>query len=79
MLHLLAADAAENGATVIAQVRTEKPHVWLQCMVALCPRQLSIERTSQLGELSDEELELLQEHLTATRAKLVRQLGPEKS
>jgi hypothetical protein len=74
MLQLLAADAAENGAAVIAQVRKEKPHVWLQCMCALLPRQVSIEKLSPLGELTDEELRLCDELLTATHARTVREL-----
>ena len=74
MLQLLAADVAENGAEVIAQVRKEKPSVWLQCVCSLLPKQLSIEKLSPLADISDEELQLLEEHLAAARAKLVREL-----
>lgn len=68
MLTLLAADAAENGAAVIAEVRKTKPHVWLQCLVSLLPRQLQVEKFSPFSDLSDEELATLEEYLRSARA-----------
>jgi hypothetical protein len=79
MLQLLAADAAENGAAVIAEVRKTKPTVWLQVICSLLPKQLHVERSSPFADLTDEELAALQEMLAASRAKLVSQLEPEKS
>jgi hypothetical protein len=78
MLALLAADAAENGAEVIARVRREKPHVWLQCMVALLPRQLHVERRD-LSELTDSELEQLERLLARERAKTIDALAEKTS
>src|SRR5262245_59308245 len=73
MLALLQADAAEHGAEVIARVRKEDPSTWLRCMVSLLPKQLQVERHA-LADLSDQELELLEQHLASTRAKLVREI-----
>ena len=73
-LAALGADFAEHGAAVIEEVRKTKPHVYLQVVASLLPRQLHVERTSVLGELSDEELQLLEEHLAAVRARTVREL-----
>jgi hypothetical protein len=47
------------------------------------PRQLSVEKISPLGELTDEEIAMMEELLTASRAKLVQQsngaaIEPEK-
>jgi hypothetical protein len=74
MLQLLAADAQANGAAVIARVREEDPSTWLRCMCSLMPRQLMVEKASQLGHLDDDELAMLEEHLAAARAKLVKQI-----
>jgi hypothetical protein len=48
---------------------------YLSIVASLMPRQLNVERTSPLGELSDEELQLLGEDLAASRAKLVQKLN----
>ena len=50
----------------------------LSILASLCPKELHVERRSPFSELSDEEVELLTKYLTASRAKLVRQLEPEK-
>jgi hypothetical protein len=60
---------------VIAQVRRERPHHYLSVVASLLPRQLTVERTSVLGELSDEELDQLEQLLAAMRAKNVRVLN----
>ena len=75
-LAALGADFAEHGVNVIEEVRRTKPHVYLQAVVSLLPRELKVERTSVLGELTDEEIELLMEYLAASRAQLVRELEP---
>jgi hypothetical protein len=71
MLELLAADAAENGAAVIARVRKEKPHVWLQCMCALLPRQVQTQQLNPLADLTDGEIETLERMLAESKAKLI--------
>jgi hypothetical protein len=73
-LAALGADFAEHGPDVIKQVRETKPHVYLQIVASLLPRQLQVERSSPLADLSDEELALIEETLTASRAKLVPEL-----
>jgi hypothetical protein len=71
MMQLFAADVAENGAAVIAQVRKEKPSVWLQCVCSLLPKQMTVEKLLPLADLTDDELALIEETLSASRAKLV--------
>jgi hypothetical protein len=71
---VLSEDFEEHGLEVIKAVRTKYPQVYLSAIVSLLPKQQQIEKLSPLGELSDAELELLEEHLAATRAKLVREL-----
>jgi hypothetical protein len=73
-LAALGADFEELGAKTIEEVRKTKPHVYLQVVASLLPRQLHVERTSPLGELTDEELHLVDELLTAMRARTVREL-----
>jgi hypothetical protein len=70
-LAALGDDFAEHGAAVIEEVRKTKPHVYLQVVASLLPRQVQMEKLSPLGELTDA---VLEEHLAATRAKLVREI-----
>ena len=76
-LQALGDDFAEHGKAAIEKVRLEKTHVYLQIVASLLPRQVSIEKLSPLSDISDEELELLTEHLNAMRARLVLELEPE--
>jgi hypothetical protein len=73
-LAALGDDFAVHGTAVIEEVRKTKPHVYLQVVASLLPRQVSIEKLSPLADLTDDEVEQLQEHLSAMRAKLVQQL-----
>src|SRR5262245_24758751 len=67
------ADFIEHGDAVIERVRQRKPEVYLMAVAALVPKK--IERPdSPLHDISDEELELLEQHLAALRAKTVQQL-----
>jgi hypothetical protein len=74
-LQMLGDDFNEHGAAVIEEVRKTKPHVYLQVVASLLPRQLHVERTSPLGELSDAELEELEAFLASSRAQLVQKLN----
>jgi hypothetical protein len=74
-LAALGADFAEFGPAVIKEVRETEPKAYLQIVASLLPKQLHVERTSVLGELTDQEFELLGEHLAAVRARLVKQIG----
>src|SRR4051794_3974201 len=77
-LAALGADFAEHGPSVIERVRRTKPHVYLQIVASLLPRQVMVEKVSPLSDLSDDELTMLDEHLAAIRAKLIEQ-QPEPS
>ena len=77
-LQALGDDFAEHGKAVIEQVRRERPHHYLSIVASLLPRQLQVERSSPFSDISDEELQQIEELLTASRAKLVQQLESEK-
>ena len=76
-LGALASDFAEHGQAAITKVRNEKTHVYLSIIASLCPRELHVERSSPLGELTDEELAQLERYLTASRANAVQQIDGE--
>jgi hypothetical protein len=46
----------------------------LQIVASLLPRQLQVERTSPLSDITDEELAQIEELLAASRARLVQKL-----
>lgn len=73
-LQALNNDFAEHGAAAIEKVRREKTHVYLSVIASLCPRQLSIERTTPFSDLTDEELDQLQRFLSASRAHPVAEI-----
>jgi hypothetical protein len=73
-LGALGDDFAEHGKAAIEKVRREKTHVYLQIVASLLPRQVQVERTSVLGELSDEEIAMVEEYLAASRARLVKKI-----
>jgi hypothetical protein len=64
----------EHGAAVLAEVRKSKPHVWLETIVGLLPRQLHVEHGNPLSDLSDNELHEVEEMIAAARAKTVQQI-----
>ena len=61
-------------AAVIGEVRKTKPHVYLQVVASLLPRQVTVEKLSPVADLSDEEIEQLEAFLASSRAKLVPKL-----
>jgi hypothetical protein len=71
---LLHEDFAKHGAEVIKRVRERKPEVYLASVVSLLPKQSQIEKRSPFDDVSNEELELLEEHLAAVRAKTIKRL-----
>jgi hypothetical protein len=73
-LALLHEDFAEHGAEVIKRVRERKPEVYLASVVSLLPKQSQVEKRGPFDDVSDEELELLEEHLAAVRAKTIKRL-----
>lgn len=70
-LQALAADFREHGEAAIVKVRNELPHRYLAIIASLCPKELHIERTSPLAELTDAELQLVEDALRAGNARLV--------
>ena len=73
-LAALGANFAEHGEETIEQVRREKPHVYLQVVASLLPKQVQTERVSLFSDISDEELAQIEELLTGLRARTVRKL-----
>ena len=71
---LLHEDFAKHGVEVIKRVRERKPEVYLASVVSLLPKQSQIEKRSPFNDVSDEELELLEDHLAAVRAKTIKRL-----
>ena len=65
---------AEHGRDAIDRVYREKPHVYLQVVASLLPRQVQTEKLNMLSDLSDAELDQLEHHLHSMRAKLVHEL-----
>ena len=59
---MLLADFEKHGVAVIEEVRRRKPEVYLASVVSLLPRQTRVETLSPFNELSDEELQMLEEH-----------------
>ena len=68
-------DFAEFGPDVIRKVRETRPAHYLSLVVSLLPRQLQVERSSPLAELTDAELTLIEETLRAGRARLVPEIN----
>jgi hypothetical protein len=48
--------------------------VHLASVVSLLPKQSQVEKRGPFDDVSDEELELLEEHLAAVRAKTIKRL-----
>jgi hypothetical protein len=70
---LLHKDFVEHGEEVIKRVREKKPEVYLASVVSLLPKQAQ-KLESPFIDLSDDELEQLEELLAAMRAKTVQAL-----
>jgi len=64
---------AINGADAIEKVRLRKPEVYLMACVSLLPKQAQ-KVESPFTDISDGELEALEQHLAAVRAKMVRDI-----
>jgi hypothetical protein len=69
-LNALIEDFREGGAAAIKICRIENPVKYTAIIASLMPRDLAIE-TSKMGELTDDELGALIEHVRQTRAKLI--------
>jgi hypothetical protein len=71
---LLHEDFVKHGAEVIKRVRERKPEVYLTSVVSLLPKQSQIEKRSPFDDLTDAELDQLEEYIAGMRAKTVTQL-----
>ena len=74
-LRMLGEHFAEFGKEAIDRVYRERPSVYLQCVVSLLPKQLSVERLSPFADLSDDEIEQLEAYLVASRAQQVTEIN----
>jgi hypothetical protein len=71
---MLAEDFAIHGKQVIEEVRKKRPEAYLAGVLSLLPKQSVVERHDPFANISDDELQALEEHLTAVRARLVQQI-----
>src|SRR3954471_14268775 len=71
---LLHEDFVKHGAEVIKRVRERKPEVYLTSVVSLLPKQSQIEKRGPFDDLTDVELDQLEEYIAGMRAKTVTQL-----
>jgi hypothetical protein len=58
----LAADFKQHGASAIAKVRKQQPAAYMKICALLVPREMKVEHSNTLKNLSDEQLELMIEH-----------------
>jgi hypothetical protein len=72
---LLYEDFAEHGADVIRRVRERKPEVYLASVVSLLPKQSRIEQRNPFDDLTDAELDQLEEYIAGMRAKTVARIA----
>src|SRR5262245_23528662 len=70
---MLRADFEQHGEDVIRRVRERKPEVYLASIVSLLPKQQE-KIESPLIDITDEELEQLEQHLREVRAKTIKRL-----
>ena len=75
VLQTLADISRQHGAAAITGFATNWRPICDHCVPTA--RQLHIERTSPLAELTDEELQLIEETLRAGRARLVPEIDGE--
>jgi hypothetical protein len=71
---MLRTDFEQYGAEVIQHVREKKPEVYLASIVSLLPKQSQIEKRSPFDDLTDAELDQLDEYIAQMQVKTVAQL-----
>ena len=74
-LQALADDFRQHGQAAISEVRTELPHRYLAVIASLCPKELHVERSSPLADLTDDEITLIEQTLRAGRARDVSEVN----
>ena len=58
-------DFRKHGEKAIAKVRREQPGVYLRCLTLLIPRELKLEHSNPLKDLTDEQLEAMIEYIAS--------------
>jgi hypothetical protein len=74
-LEALAADFEEGGADAIKLCRIESPEKYIQIVASILPKELDVTH-NQLGELDDDELAALLQHVRELRAQPVIEQAP---
>jgi hypothetical protein len=69
-LEALAADFEEGGADAIKLCRIESPEKYVQIVASILPKELDVTH-NQPGELDDDELAALLQHVRELRARVV--------
>ena len=59
-------DFRHGGPKAIERVRRTQPASYLKILALLCPREHKVEHNNLIKELTDEQLEAMIEHLTAS-------------
>jgi hypothetical protein len=73
-IRTLTTDFENHGAEVIERVREKYSRVYLTAVVSLLPKHHVAEKISPFAELSDAELEQLEQYLTDMRASTLQQI-----
>jgi len=73
VIRALHQDFEQYGVEAIRRVRERRPEVYLTACVSLLPKQAE-KVQSPFSDISDGELEALEQHLAAVRAKMVRDI-----
>src|SRR5262245_44857341 len=61
----LAADFKKHGATAIEKVRKQQPAAYMKICALLVPREMKVEHSNAIKDLTDEQLEAMIEYLEA--------------
>jgi hypothetical protein len=62
----LAADFKKHGAAAIEKVRKQQPAAYMKICALLVPREMKVEHSNAIKNLTDEQLEAMIEHLEAS-------------
>src|SRR5262245_48545881 len=62
----LAADFKKHGAAAIETVRKQQPAAYMKICALLVPREMKVEHSNAIKNLTDEQLDAMIEHLTAS-------------
>jgi hypothetical protein len=73
-LAALGRDFSQHDEAVIAEVRKTKPATYLALVVSLLPKEVKLQHHSVLQDLTDAELDLIEQVLKANRAQLVQSI-----